>query len=128
MSDHKRLCRMLDAELDKIEDKGNLSAGDLEAAHKLSDTKKNILKIEMLEQATEGYSQTGRPVYYHDEGMSYDRGSSNQRRNSMGRYSNDGGYSRAESDMMAELDEWERQARDDRERDAIREFRRKMQR
>lgn len=44
-------------ELKEIADKQDLSAGDLEAVHKLTDTIKNIDKIVMLED--DGYSKRG---------------------------------------------------------------------
>ena len=46
---------MLCAELDEIGKKGEMSAGDLETVHKLTDTIKNIDKIVMLED--DGYSR-----------------------------------------------------------------------
>ena len=46
---------MLCAELDEIGKKGEMSAGDLETVHKLTDTIKNIDKITMLEDG--GYSR-----------------------------------------------------------------------
>lgn len=76
-------------ELDEIAKKPELSAGDLEAAHKLTDTIKNIDKIEMLEE-DDGYSRDGD---WEMEGRgSYNRGSSyrGRKRDSMGRYSRTG--------------------------------------
>lgn len=64
------LKKMLCEELDKIAEKGELSAGSLETAHKLTDTIKNIDKIEMLED---------------------DGGYSERHRDSMGRYARHGG-------------------------------------
>ena len=96
-----RIKEMLMKELKEYERKEKLSAGDLETLHKLTDTVKNIDKIEMLEGG-EGYSEDGMS---YDGGMwqargSYDGGSSyargrgrNARRDSMGRYSRDDGYS-----------------------------------
>ena len=49
----EKLCK----ELEEIARKGELGAGDLEIVHKLTDTIKNLDKIEMLEDG--GYSQTG---------------------------------------------------------------------
>lgn len=43
-----KLKDMLCQELDEIADKGDLGAGDLDIAHKLTDTVKNIYKIEAL--------------------------------------------------------------------------------
>lgn len=77
----------LKVELDKIARKPELSAGDLEAAHKLTDTIKNIDKICMLEE--EGYSEGG----YYDDGMDYGRGASYANRGKhyvRGHYSRDG--------------------------------------
>ena len=50
----EKLCE----ELEEIARKPEMSAGDLEAAHKLTDTIKNIDKIEMLEE-DDGYSRAG---------------------------------------------------------------------
>lgn len=73
---------------------GKISAGDLEYIHKLTDTIKNIDKIEMLEEG-DGYSEDGgnwmaRGMY---GGNSYEGGNSSARRkrDSMGRYSREGG-------------------------------------
>lgn len=79
---------MLCKEIDEIVAKGKLTAGDLETLHKLSDTVKNFLKIEMLEGEDDGYSERG-----------YSRGDEmySERRDSMGRYSRDDGYERGSS-------------------------------
>lgn len=76
-------------ELDEIAKKPEMSAGDLEAAHKLTDTIKNIDKIEMLEE-DDGYSRDG-DLEMEGRG-SYNRGSSyrGRKRDSMGRYSRTG--------------------------------------
>ena len=109
---------LLCAELEDYAEKGNkankMSAGDLEAIHKLTDTVKNIMKIDVLEQEMDGgYSEDtdfmgeGRMygTSYDDGGMSYERGTSyarrgggrgrgrNAKRDSMGRYSSRGGMS-----------------------------------
>lgn len=47
-------------ELEEIARKGELGAGDLEIIHKLTDTIKNIDKIEMLEDG-DGYSMDRSP-------------------------------------------------------------------
>ena len=93
-------------ELDEIARKPEMSAGDLEAVHKLTDTIKNLDKIEILEDG--GYSRDGD---WEMEGRgSYNRGSSyrGRKRDSMGRYSSTGRmYSRADvrDGMMAQLEE-----------------------
>lgn len=72
---------MLCKEIDEIVGKGKLTAGDLETLHKLSDTVKNFLKIEMLEGEEGGYSE---------------RDDYSMRRDSRGRYAREGGgYSQA---------------------------------
>lgn len=91
-------------ELEKFAKQGDVSVSTLEKIHKLSDTYKNLCKIEMLEEESEsGYSETrgGRTRYsYAMGGSSYDddmmyserRGRGrNAKRDSMGRYSSEGG-------------------------------------
>lgn len=87
---------MLCAELDEIGKKGEMSAGDLETVHELTDTIKNIDKIVMLED--DGYSRD--EDYSRDGDWSanmrgnYGRGSSYARRGShyvRGHYSMDDG-------------------------------------
>ena len=116
-----KLCK----ELDEIARKPEMGAGDLEIIHKLTDTIKNLDKIEMMEDG--GYSQAGD---WEIEGRAYNRGNSyaRRKRDSMGRYSRDGRmmrggyrdgrmYSRAEAkedimdqieDMMGDADEKEK--------------------
>ena len=106
-----KLCK----ELDEIARKPEMGAGDLEIIHKLTDTIKNLDKIEMLEDDG-GYSRAG----YRDGSNSYARGSSYANRGKhyvRGHYSRDGysnegrggrgGYSRhdAKEAMMEQLDE-----------------------
>lgn len=111
-------------ELDEIARKGELGAGDLEIVHKLTDTIKNLDKIEMLEDG--GYSQAGD---WEIEGRAYNRGNSyaRRKRDSMGRYSREGrggrgGYSRhdAKEAMMDQMEMLMEQAGSEREREAIR--------
>ena len=87
---------MLCAELDEIGKKGEMSAGDLETVHKLTDTIKNIDKIVMLED--DGYSRDEDYSRDGDWGTNmrgnYGRGSSYARRGShyvRGHYSRDDG-------------------------------------
>lgn len=116
-----KLCK----ELDEIARKGELGAGDLEIIHKLTDTIKNLDKIEMLEDG--GYSQAG--DWEADMRGTYGRGSSyrGRKRDSMGRYSREGrggrgGYSRhdAKEAMMEQMEMLMDQAGSEREREAIR--------
>ena len=102
---------MLCSELDEIAHKGEMSAGDLETVHKLTDTIKNIDKISMLE--SDGYSRS-------DGGMwpsrgNYGRGSSYARRGThyvRGHYSRDNGREamlRRVQEMMDDADDSDRE-------------------
>lgn len=123
------LREMLCDELDEIAKKQEMSAGDLETVHKLTDTIKNIDKICILEEDG-GYSQAGD---WEMEGRgSYGRESSYANRGRhyvRGHYSRDGGrmydrdgYSRgdAKDHMMRQLKAIMDDAGNDREREAIR--------
>lgn len=118
-------------ELEELARKGELGAGDLELAHKLTDTIKNIDKICALEEDG-GYS-----------GDSYSRGSSYRRRhyvrghysrdgysNDRGGYSRDGGYSRhdAVEAMMEQARDMMESATSEHEREAIRRFMSELER
>jgi hypothetical protein len=99
----EKIKKMLCKELDEYAMKQKISGADLDMIWKLTDTVKNLDKIEMLEEESEGYSEArgrgrdrGRSSYMG--GMSYDddmmyserRGRGrNARRDSMGRYSSD---------------------------------------
>lgn len=122
----EKLCN----ELEEIARKGELGAGDLEIIHKLTDTIKNLDKIEMLEDG--GYSQAGD---WDDGRGSYGRGSSYANRGkhyvrghySREGYSNEGnssrgGYSRhdAKEAMMEQMEALMDQAESEKERQAIR--------
>lgn len=101
------LCAELEDYAEKGKKSGKMSMGDLDSIHKLTDTVKNILKIDMLEEET-GYSEDGAymgegRIYgtSYDDGMrrgvgySYARGRGRYaKRDSMGRYSRDDGYVR----------------------------------
>lgn len=104
----EKIKKLLCKELDEYAMKSKLTMADLEAVHKLTDTVKNLDKIEMLEEDKEGgYSEArggrgrgGRSSYMggssYDDDMMYSerkgRGR-NARRDSMGRYSSDDGMS-----------------------------------
>ena len=110
----EKLCE----ELKEIARKGELGAGDLEIVHKLTDTIKNLDKIEMLEEHGD-YSRAG--DWEADMRGTYGRGSSyrGRKRDSMGRYSRDGRmYSRTDDkehmmdqieDMMSGANEREKE-------------------
>lgn len=139
-----KIKEMLMKELYEYEDKakkssGKLSAGDLETIHKLTDTVKNIDKIEMLEDS-EGYSGDtdfmGEGRMYGTSyrsgnsynsnggqgGSSYARGRGrNARRDSRGRYSRDG-YSQggAKESLIEKLEEAMDEADNEQDREKIR--------
>ena len=97
------------AELDEIAAKPNMSTGDLETVHKLTDTIKNIEKIMKLEDES-GYSRAGGWETRGTYGYPYDeRGSSYMRR---GEHYVRGHYSRddARQRMIEELQDMLRTA------------------
>ena len=140
-------------ELYEYEDKmkkmngGKLSVQDLDKIHKLTDTVKNICKIDALDDE-DGYSEDG---HYMGEGRiygtSYARGRRYAKRDGMGRYSRDdgmgmrhdggssyarggnmggnrGGYSRdgAAEMLMEKAEEMLQMTHDPKERRAIEKF------
>lgn len=113
------LRNMLCEELDELARKGDLGAGDLEIAHKLTDTIKNIDKIEMLED--DGYSQrrySRDGDWEADMRGTYGKVSSYARRGThyvRGHYSRDG----ARDDMKRQLQEMLDNADDESIRKAI---------
>lgn len=128
-------------ELDEIARKPEMSAGDLEAAHKLTDTIKNIDKICMLEEDG-GYSEAvdydsgsyGRGSSYANRGKHYVRGNysrdggmggdgySARGRDNRGRYSRDDGRS-----VMMEHLEMALDSATDQDREDIKRFMRKLE-
>lgn len=109
---------MLCKELDELARKGELGAGDLEIAHKLTSTIKNIGKIEMMEDDaySERYPRGG--DWEADIRGTYGKGSSYARRGThyvRGHYSRDG----AKVEMKRQLQEMLDQADDDTVRRAI---------
>ena len=136
------LCAELEDYAEKGKKSGKMSMGDLDSIHKLTDTVKNILKIDMLEDET-GYSEDGAymgegRIYgtSYDDGMrrgvgySYARGRGRYaKRDSMGRYSRDdgymrrdGGYSREDGKayMMEQLEDMMEDAEKPAEKEALR--------
>ena len=141
------LCAELEDYAEKGKKSGKMSMGDLDSIHKLTDTVKNILKIDILEEES-GYSEDG---HYMGEGRiygtsydGYDRGTSYARgrgryakRDSMGRYSSRGmsydddmsyarggrrGYSRDDGKayMMEQLEDMMEDAEKPAEKEALR--------
>ena len=136
------LCAELEDYAEKGKKSGKMSMGDLDSIHKLTDTVKNILKIDLLE-SEEGYSEDGHymgegRIYgtSYDNGMrrgvgySYARGRGRYaKRDSMGRYSRDdgymrrdGGYSRDDGKayMMEQLEDMMEDAEKPAEKEALR--------
>ena len=136
------LCAELEDYAEKGKKSGKMSMGDLDSVHKLTDTVKNILKIDMLEDES-GYSEDGAymgegRIYgtTYDDGMrrgagySYARGRGRYaKRDSMGRYSRDDGsmrrdvgYSREDGKeyMMERLGELMDEAQKPAEKEALR--------
>ena len=95
----EKIKKMLCKEHDEYAMKQKISGADLDMIWKLTDTVKNLDKIEMLEEESGGYSEArgGRGRSYmhgssYDDDMMYSerRGRGrNARRDSMGRYSSD---------------------------------------
>ena len=144
------ICAELEDYAEKGKKSGKMSMGDLDSIHKLTDTVKNILKIDMLEDEY-GYSEDGA---YMGEGRiygasydGYDRGTSYAsgrgryaKRDSMGRYSSRGmsydddmsyarggrggnrGYSRDDGKayMMGQLEDMMEDAEKPAEKEALR--------
>ena len=138
------LCAELEDYAEKGKKSGKMSMGDLETVHKLTDTVKNIMKIDVLKEEA-GYSEDGHymgegRIYgtSYDDGMhreggySYARGRRYAKRDSMGRYSRDGGmsyrgdmrggYSREEGKeyMMESIEELMESATKPAEKEALR--------
>ena len=151
----EKIKKMLCKELDEYAMKSKISGADLDMSWKLTDTVKNLDKIEMLEEES-GYSEArgrgrgGRSSYMggssYDDDMMYSeaRGRGrNARRDSMGRYSSDnessyedggssyarGGYSRddAKDHMMNKLGSMMEDA-DPNEREILKDCMRKLER
>jgi hypothetical protein len=139
---HKLKEKLMDELYDyeeKIKKNPNARMNDmeLEKVHKISDTVKNLCKIEMLEDG-EGYSEDGghwmaRGNYggghgthgmhsyndggYNEGGSSYACGRRYAKRDSMGRYSRDDG----KNDIIESLEDMMDDASTEKERRALRE-------
>jgi len=128
-------------ELDELARKPEMGAGDLELAHKLTDTIKNIDKICMMEEDGE-YSRAGE--WEADMRGSYGRGNSYANRGkhyvrghysrdddpNMERYSGRRAYSRdgGREKMMEHLYMMEEAADNEQDREKIRRFREQLER
>lgn len=124
----EELREALNKELERFAKGGEITANNLDKIHKLTDTIKNLDKIEMLEQDNYSEDWMGEGKIY---GTSYARGRhGNVKRDSMGRYSKDErDYSREEAKehMLDKLGEMMRNA-DPNEREALKECMREIER
>lgn len=133
---------MLCEELEQLTEKGELSAGSLEVAEKLTTTMKNIGKIMEqhyeMEESREGgsYARNGRMGGSYARGRSnrsYEGGSyaragrgRNARRDSMGRYM-DGSFDDGKAEMMDMLDDLMQTAPEEKYKTEIRRFMSKLE-
>lgn len=122
------LCAELEDFAEKGKKSGKMSMSDVETVHKLTDTVKNILKIDMMEEDG-GYSEDSRwmgegRMYgnSYDDDMRQEHGSSYARgrrryakRDSMGRYSRDDG----KHYMIEQIEEMMESAKKPTEREAL---------
>ena len=131
------LCAELEDYAENGKKSGKMSMGDLDSIHKLTDTVKNILKIDLME-SDDGYSEDGAYIgegrIYgttydgYDRGASYARGRGRYaKRDSMGRYIRDGrgmrdGYSRDDGKayMLEQLDDMMADAENPSDKEALR--------
>ena len=115
------LCGEIEEVMRKIEKEG-FNREKLDILHELTDTLKNLYKIEMYEQAEHGYSGDGMyrdRRYSHDSmhhGGSYDDEHSERMHYVRGHYSHDDGR----KDMMNKLDDLMHDAPTEKDREAIR--------
>lgn len=105
--ENKELCYLLDNQLERLVQKGDITPGELDSIYKAVKTKYYLTVIKEMENAGEfdeyGYSgrrmsisYDGRPSF-NSYDNSYEGRSSARGRDSMGRYSSrDGGYSSRE--------------------------------
>ena len=131
MHDMTHLKEMLEKELGILAMDDKISMTSLEKIHKLTDTIKNIEKIEMLEDKEEYSQRRSYDDISYDSGNSYAR----RRRDSMGRYSRDeyardgranhivyrGEYSRddGKEEMIEHLEDMMSKATNEKERQAF---------
>jgi hypothetical protein len=114
-------CKQIETELEKISKLPTLTDATLNNLHKLTDTKKNLLKIEKLEMEMgegmdNGYSNRNMPT----RGGSYDNMSNRYPHMPIYGGSYDYGYSR--NDAYSHLEAAMRDARNEQEREEIRQL------
>lgn len=117
----RQLKEMLCEEIERYADKQDLSRSDLDVLHKLTDTYKNLLKIETLEE-DEGYSRMGE--WEAEMKGRYGRGDSYRARHYVrGHYSREDGKER----MLDRLDKLMQEA-PERDKDILRKCMEQLER
>lgn len=119
-----RFCEQVDAELEKISKMSSLTDVALRNLNDLTDTKKNLLKIDLLtQQLNDGMNERGNSfgrMYNQGNSNGYMMGNSNHYIEPM--YGNSyGGNSYGNSDAYSHLEQAMRVARTENEREAIRQ-------
>lgn len=107
-------CRLVDTELEKISKLPQLNDATLNNLHKLTDIKKNLLKIEMLE------GQNGGSSYGRSYGYDYGMSGNSYGMTPMYGNSYDSAHSRME--VSPHLEAAMRDAKTDQEREEIRQL------
>jgi hypothetical protein len=100
----EKIKKMLCKELDEYAMKSKLSMADIDVIHKLTDTVKNLDKIEMLEDDG-GYSEARHSTRYMG-GSSYDDDMMYSERRGRGRYAKRDSMGRYSSDMGSSYDDY----------------------
>ena len=108
-------CKLIDVELDKISKLPSLNDATLNNLHKLTDTKKNLLKIDKLEMEMMGGGNS-----YGYYGNAYANNSYAQNQGLSNGYSMGNDYSRM--DGRSHLEAAMRDARSEQEREEIRQL------
>lgn len=136
-----KICDELEEAAEKIKRQGKMSAAELKEIGDMIDVKKNILKVEMLEDG--GYSQAGdweamgRMNGTYGRGNTYERGNSYANRgehwvrghysradrDSLGRYSRAGG-----EDLIEHIEMMMDEAETPKEKELIRRFKKELER
>ena len=124
----EELCYMLEDEVGRVTQKGDISPNELENVYKAVKTMYYIKVIKAMEEAKEDYgysgrrmmvSYDGRPMFEHENSYGY----STRGRDSMGRYTRDGGYSMDnKEEMRRHLEQAMNMATTESERNNLREM------
>ena len=142
MHDMEKLREMLCDELEKVTEKGELTAGSLDIVDKLTHSIKSIDTIMAMEDggysSEGGYSgrsyqrggnRGGSSHRSYNRGSSYQRGrGSNARRDSMGRYSSDGySWDDGKEDLIEQMRDLAEDAQDSKTKQEIEKLISKME-